>query len=186
MEGGGPNTGGFARAQYSGFVHNNLIFGGREGIFLEATNAGTILTHFTSNTIARASEDGIIAGAESGPNGLSRVSARLFCNILAENGRFGYVEFTERTAPLIFERNIFSSNRDGHYIDSAERISTTTAQLNSATQNATNNLVADPLFVADGFRWTPNNIDFGEVGDFFLRQDSTYMEIGRASCRERV
>ena len=172
MAGRARNTGGFTRAHYTGRVQNNLVFGGVNGVSLDARNAGVITSAFNFNTIARAFDHGIVANAEPGPNGDSRVQVQLYCNILAGNGQSGYTEFSGRAAPSILQKNVFSANRTHYYDYPTDAFLNTAAALNSATTGGSGNIVADPLFVRDGFRWTSGSIHYDDTGHFFLQQDA--------------
>ncbi len=166
--GGGPNVGGFAQASLTGRIRNNLIIDGDNGILLDAENGGTILTPLFFNTIARNNQHNIICSADPGPNGQSRVSTRLSCNIITDAGQFGFIEFTDRCNPSIVTNNVFFGNTWGHY-DNFPAIPLTTAAQINATTGGSGNIVADPLFEQGGFRWR-NSINFGAPGDFFLTQ----------------
>lgn len=167
MIGGGPNIGGFAHATITGRIRNNLIIDGNNGVSFQAENAGTILTPLFFNTIARNYYHNVICSADPGPHGQSRVRTRLACNLLTGAGQFGFIEFTDRCNPSVFDNNIFFGN-GSNYDDYPAMPRNTAAQINSTT-GGSGNLVADPLYERGGFRWR-NSIDYGEPGHFFLEQ----------------
>lgn len=173
MIGGAPNTGGFARATVTGRIRNNLIIDGANGVSFEAENAGTISTPLYFNTIANNSIHNVICTADPGSNGQSRVSTRLGCNILANAGNFGFIEFTDRCNPAQFQNNVFFGNTD-HYDNFPATPINSQAALNSPTTGGTGNLIADPLFEEGGYP-LENGFDFGRPGDFFLTQSGSTM-----------
>lgn len=171
IAGGAPNTGGFARATITGRIRNNLIIEGGNGVSFEAEDAGTILTPLYFNTLARNVQHNVVCSADPGPNGPSRVRSRLSCNIVADAGNFGYLEFTDGCDLAQFQNNLLFGNQV-NYGDSEDLTPfNSEADMNSAITGGAGNRVADPLFVNGWYHWR-NSMDSGPPGEFFLTQDA--------------
>jgi len=157
-----------------GNVINNLFIAGTNGILLTAASRSVISPRIIGNTIAAQAASGItssVEGGSFGPGG-GLISPVLERNIIANTGNGGYVEFTERTDAAL-SRNLFFNNDRGHYIDTNGNNSVgilNTAGLNTLP-NATNNVVADPLFVRGSAPILGSLVsNIGGPGEFFLTQ----------------
>ncbi len=179
--GQGPNPGGFVRARYAGFITNNLIFGGNQGISLHAENLGHVGPFITYNTIAEHANHGIVGSTDSGADGDGTVRPSVIGNIFAGNG-FGnnqaaaYMEFDSRTSAGELSHNLFHDN-ENHYFDfETNSFVNDVAGLNMPIVNnqvvffgGGNNIAADPLFDIGGFPFQ-GSIDFSGAHRFFLMQ----------------
>ena len=199
--GNGPNPEGWTRASYAGYIFNNLIFDGTNGIALEAENLGSVSPFITYNTIANMSAHGITASAEPGPDGNARVRPKVIGNIFSGNGGVGYQEFTTRTSPSELSNNLFHANA-AHYLDNdTDDVINTQSGLNTPIvdgqvvfHSGGDNLVANPLFEAGSFHWEPGVISYEGAHEFFLIQndgivspavDAGNLTVGEVGLEER-
>lgn len=180
-QGRGPNPGGYVRASYSGYITNNLMFGGTNGISLNSKNLADVGPIITRNTIVDNDDHGVVASADKGPDGQAYVSHRLIGNIIARNGGHGFMEFTGKTSPLQFADNLFFNNEDAHYFDYdtdrdiSDQTGLNTPRVDNKTVfwSGSGNLVADPLFESGGFPWKVGTTVFSGANHYFLQQDGT-------------
>jgi hypothetical protein len=171
-KGSGPNPGGYGRAYYSGYIWNNLIFGGANGILLESENNADIIPMIGYNTIADMDFSGIISSADTGPDGQAHNNPVISSNIFANNQNFGFNEWTDHASPRDLHNNLFYNNTRGHYFDfEANRSLNSQSDLNSIPTNAGNNLVANPLFEDGGFPWRDNQTIYSGAHRYFLQQN---------------
>ena len=177
-KGQGPNPGGLVRAQFTGYVENNLIVSGHTGIHLKSINLGSTEPTLFNNTIANNAADAIVASVESGADGDSSTHPDVVNNILSGNKGYGYKEFGKKTSAKSLNHNLFYQNNMGHYFDeqTLQDINTQTG-LNTPIVNkqvvfisGSGNLVAKPQFVQGNFTWNGDNLGQMPEGAYFLTQ----------------
>ncbi len=170
-KGSAPNTGGYVKCNMTGYISNNLIINGQNGISLRAENAGYVSPHIIFNTLDNQFNYGVLCTHESGSHGDGRVDAQLSHNIISNSQQCGFKEFDDRCTPSDFDYNLFYGNTNHYYDFESDRNLNTASGINALAAQYTNNKVGDPKYVQGGFRWRPGNIDFGEAGHYFLKQD---------------
>jgi hypothetical protein len=176
-KGQGPNQDGIVRASCAGFISNNLIFGGINGLILVSENLGDASPFIMNNTIANNIDHGIIAEALAGPDGEGSTHPTLRRNIIAGNRGYGYFEWTKRTSADDLSYNLFYQNGKGHYSDAdADIVCVSQTDLNTPIvdgkvvfRGGSGNLVANPLFVEGAFHFH-GIVSFDGPHAFFLSQ----------------
>lgn len=169
-----------------GVISNNLFVLGGNGIQMDAQSRSAISPQIIGNTIARQANHGVSAEVDGGDfgSGGGVVGATLERNIIANNGGFGYQEFTDRTNAIL-RRNLFFANAFGHYADT--NADDTVALLNEAAVNnlsdAVANRVADPAFVRGSAPILGSLVNTQPgPGDFFLGATSPAINAGDLSA----
>gem|GEM_PF-7122766 len=181
--GQGPNPGGFVRAQFTGTIENNLIFGcAFSAIHLDSKNLGSAGPMIFNNTIADNGQHAIVAATTAGPDGDdASTHPDVVNNILARNGGYGYVEFGKKTSAGNLSHNLFFNNTQGHYHDEETgQVINTQAGLNTPIvggkvvfAEGSGNVVTDPVFVQGDFAWYGLSQGPESAGAYFLEQSGT-------------
>lgn len=181
-KGQGANPGGFVRANITGEVANNLLYGcSLSCVRMDSENQGDASILIFGNSIIYGKKHAIIATATSGPNGDASTHPNITNNILAYNGGAGYYEFDKKTSASDLNNNLFHKNGGGHYhdLDTGKTLSTV-SELNTAIvqkkvvfYSGGGNLLGDPQFESGLLYWDGQALSGKKAGGFFLTQQGS-------------
>lgn len=170
-EGSAPNAGGYVKCNMTGYISNNLIIGGQNGISLRAENAGYVSPHIMFNTLDNQFNYAVLCTQQGGSHGDGRVDADLLNNIISNSQICGFKEFDERCSPSSFRHNLFFGNVNHYYDFETDRNINSASEINALSEQYFNNKLGNPIYTRGEFRWRPSLFDYGEVSEYFLKQD---------------
>ena len=175
-KGQGANPGGFVRANITGEIANNLLYGcSFTGVRMESANLGDAAVTVFGNSIIQ-SGNAIISVATTGSDGDASTHPNITNNILAFNKGCGYLELTKKTSASDLQNNVFYQNKQGHYADIDTGLTKDTqAGLNTPIVNnqvvfysGSGNMVTNPQFEKGILHWNDQDWSNEKAGNYFL------------------